>query len=432
MKTLHLTNCWHAESGGIATFYRELLRQAEAERRPIRLVVPGAHNCVEAHGDYGLIYHVRSRSSRLSPGYRVMMPWSYFLPGGRLREIIAEERPHVVECCDKYTLNYLAGLLRRGWLGIPGYRPALVGLSCERMDDNVARYLWSGRLARAFCRWYMQWLYFPMFDHHIAVSPHTAGELRAASFGHRKRRGVWVRPMGADCGLFTPARRSPSFRRWLESRSGAPEGATLLLYSGRLALEKNVGLLLDAMRLLEQRQSGRFHLLIAGDGPLRGGLEQTCHRNLPGAVHFLGYVRSRETLAGIYANCDVLMHPNPHEPFGIAPLEAMASGLPVIAPNSGGITAYARPDNALLVHPDPDSFAGAAVALRQQNDLAENLRRAGRATAERFDWCVTASSFFALYDELHAVVRGAREEPAMAPAFYSSYPSIRRRFGWES
>jgi glycosyltransferase involved in cell wall biosynthesis len=432
MKTMHLTNCWHSDSGGISTFYRELLHQAEAERRPIRLVVPGATDGVEPHGNYGRIYRVRGPSSPLSPGYRVITPAAYLLPGGRLREILAEERPDLIECCDKYTMNYLAGLLRRGWFGIRDYRPAVVGLTCERMDDNVAGYLSGGRAARAFCRWYMQWLYFPLFDHHIAVSRQTAGELHQASFGHRKRRGVWIRPMGADCRMFTPSRRSASLRRWLEVRSGAQEGATLLLYAGRLAPEKNLDLLIETMRLLEQRHAGEFHLLIAGEGALRRHLEGLCSREFPGAVDFLGHIRDREALADTYANCDALLHPNPREPFGIAPLEAMASGLPVIAPNSGGVTSYAHAGNALLVEPNGESFAGAAVALRGEAGLTSSLRHAGRATAERFDWPAVASSFFALYEDIYTTVRGEREEPDLAPAFYSSYPGMRRRLGWES
>jgi alpha-1,6-mannosyltransferase len=432
MKTLHLTNCWHSESGGIATFYRALLNQAEVERREIRLVVPGAENGVETHGRYGRIYRVRSRPSPFSPGYRVMAPFSYLLPRGLVRQILAEERPDLVECCDKYTLNYLAGLLRKKALGIPGYRPVVVGLTCERMDENMASYVSPGRLARLFCRWYMQWLYFPLFDHHIAVSHHTAAELNLASFGHRVRRGVWVRPMGADCSLFTPARRSENFRHWLESRTGAPEGASVLLYAGRLAPEKNIGILADTMRLLERRHPGQFHLVMAGDGPKRQCLERDCERDLPGAVWFLGYIRDREALACIYANCDSLLHPNPREPFGIAPLEAMASGLPVIGPRAGGIMSYANAGNALLVPPDPESFAGAACNLRENVALAEALRQAGRATALRFDWPAVTSSFFALYEQLYDVVQGARTEPNVAPAFYSTYPEARRRLRWES
>jgi len=74
IKTLHLTNCWHAESGGIATFYREMLKGAERLGRPMRLVVPGETDRTEEHGRHGKIFHVAGSRSRVSPGYRLIMP----------------------------------------------------------------------------------------------------------------------------------------------------------------------------------------------------------------------------------------------------------------------------------------------------------------------------------------------------------------------
>jgi alpha-1,6-mannosyltransferase len=419
IKTLHLTNCFHAESGGIATFYRELLKRAEVVGREIRLVVPGRANRLETHGRFGKVYHVAAECSRLSPSYRLLTPRHYLLPRSPLRQILATEKPDLVECCDKYTMIYMAALLRRGWL-LGGYRPAVVGLSCERMDENVAHYLSTKPGAVSLSRFYMRHFYFPMFDHHIAVSPHVAGELSEASRGHDVRRGVWVRPMGAECELFHPGRRNPRTRRRLETLTGAPEGATLLLYAGRLAPEKNLALLLEIMKGLEADNPGAFHLLVAGEGSQRGILEEQCQSCAPGAVYFLGHVRNREFLADIFANSDIFIHPNPGEPFGIAPLEAMASGLPLIAPNRGGLTSYADPSNAWLVNADADSYVCAVHAIR--SDPATTLIRTQRArqTAERFDWCAVAVQFFELYDELHALVRGKRSEPLIPPAFFST------------
>jgi alpha-1,6-mannosyltransferase len=420
IKTLHLTNNWHAESGGVATFYRELLNGAERLRREIRLVVPGPKEGVEAHGRYGKIYTVAASPSRLSPGYCLMMPGQYLWPHSPIRRILEEERADLVECCDKYTLNYLAALLRRGWLLGRDYRPAVIGLTCERMDRNMALYVSQSSAAERFCRFYMKWLHFPMFDHHIAVSPLAADELALAAHGHSTRRGVWVRPMGASCDVFHPRRRTASARRWLESVSGAEEDGVLLLYAGRLAPEKNLELLGDTMVLLDRRYPGRFHLLVAGDGPQRADFEDRCRRRIPAAVRFLGHVRDRETLAMIYANCDVFLHPNPREPFGIAPLEAMASGLAVVGPDSGGITCFAKNDNAWLVKPEAEAFAGAVESIAVAPEEAEHKRHAARATAEQFDWPRVTDEFFQLYDELYAVVAGEQRAPRLEPAFYST------------
>jgi alpha-1,6-mannosyltransferase len=415
-----LTNCWHAASGGISTFYRELMRSAERQGRQIRLIVPAARDWVEECGEHARIYHVNGHPTRLSPGYRLLMPHKYLLPSAPLRQILAEERPDLVECCDRYTLNYLAALLRRGWYMGKSYRPAVVGLHCERMDDNVATYVSPQASAKTFCQWYLRWLEFPMFDHHIAVSDYVAGELREVAEGHDVRRGVWVRPHGVASSVFRPELRSARVRARLESISGAPEGSTLVLYAGRLAPEKNLQLLVETMERLEAAAPGVFHLLVAGDGPLRTDLERDCAHRIPGAACFLGHVPGRDALAEIYANADIFVHPNPREPFGIAPLEAMAAGLALVAPNSGGVRHYANAANAWLAEPNPQSFADAIHAIRSDPHERKARQVAARATAERFDWEKVTAGYFELYDELHALVHDRWRAPSMAPAFYST------------
>lgn len=419
IKTLHLTNYWHSESGGVATFYRELLEAASRHRREIRLVVPGATDRVEHCGAQGKIYYVKGRALRLNPGYRLVMPQKYLLPRGPLRQILADERPDLVECCDRYTLNYLASLLRQGWLIGGDYRPAVVGLHCERMDDNMATYISRRPSAKAFCQWYLRWFEFPMFDHHIAVSDYVAGELREVSKGYPVRRGVWVKPHGVACGVFRPGLRSAEARAWLESLTGAPEGSVILLYAGRLAREKNLDLLVEMMVRLETMSPGAFHLVVAGDGATRPSLERECAARVPGAACFLGHMADRDTLARVYANSDIFVHPNPREPFGIAPLEAMASGLAVVAPLEGGVRTYADSSNAWLAEANPDAFA-AAVQEACQDPAASARRRAARVTAESFDWEKVTAGYFDLYDELHALVRGSRLVPVIPPAFYST------------
>ena len=281
-------------------------------------------------------------------------------------------------------------------------RPVIVGASHERMDENMAAYLSDGPAAARFCRWYMKWLYFPMFDHHITFSEHTAEELIRASHGHKIRRGIWVTPLGVDSDRFV-------FSRRCEPGSAV----TRLLYAGRLSPEKNVFLLLEMMKRLDHRE---YNLTIAGDGPL---LEEM-RRRKPEHVSFIGHVADRAALAEVYAGADVFVHPNPREPFGIAPLEAMAAGLALIAPNTGGVTTYANQSNAWLVSADPDAMAAAAREIRMNPTARGAKIEAARETAESFSWPVVTKRLLELYEEITAITRNRRLQPFLSPRTWST------------
>ena len=419
IKTLHLTNSWHARSGGIATFYRALIEAANREGHLIRLIVPGESDWVEEVGEFARIYHVKGPRARFNSQYRVIYPAQFTGPASPVQKILATEQPDIVEICDKYTLNYLGALLRRGLLPWVKFRPILVGLSCERMDDNFRTYIGRVPLARAFCASYVKWLYFPFFDHHIANSEYTAEELRAASRGQMVLRNIWIRPMGVDLHYFSPRKKSREVRQQLQQKAGASEQSVLLVYAGRLVPEKNLSLLFDTFVHLRRSGKRDYRLLIAGDGIERRQWEEFSGAQAPGAAWFIGHLEKPEELANLLANCDAFVHPNPNEPFGIAPLEAMASGLPLVAPNRGGIMSYASPDNAWIAAPDGESFASAVEELITNRE--ESNRRAENAlgTASQFRWEKVAASFLELYGELHrASVTASGNLPL--PAFSST------------
>src|SRR5271166_1120966 len=156
---MHFTNSWHENSGGIATFYRALIAEANRRRQHIRLVVPAAEDGMEEVGEYGRIYLIQSPPALLNPEYRTIYPSKFLLPGSKLQQILIAERPDLVEISDKYTLHYLGALLRQGLLEEVEFRPVVVGLSQERMDDNFRAYLKDVPFAQKFCSLYMKWLY---------------------------------------------------------------------------------------------------------------------------------------------------------------------------------------------------------------------------------------------------------------------------------
>jgi len=381
-KTLHLTNFFHAASGGIGSFYRALFAHANRVGREMRLVAPDEQSGCELVGAFGKLYTVRAtRSPWIDSRYRILFPIG--ANGRELASILRAEQPRILEVSDKYSMPYVSGMVRKKMIsGVR--RPTEIATSHERLDDNVAAHIDGGGLGRGFARWYMRRIYFAQFDHHIANSEYTAAELAPASVGHTTRRGVWVCPMGVDADYFTPG------SEW------RPPGKRLL-YAGRLAREKNVTLLLDMLAALP----GEFTLEVAGDGPEREAFGLRARRQFGDRVTMRGFIASREEYRELLRSADVFVHPNPREPFGIGPLEAMACGVPVVAPESGGVLTYASARNAWLSPAAAEAFARAVRNVLNDDEQRRGRCREARATAERHNWSIIAARFFELLDTLH-------------------------------
>ncbi|MGA9389144.1 MAG: glycosyltransferase [Candidatus Sulfotelmatobacter sp.] len=423
MKTLHLTSYWHERSGGIATFYRHLLEAASRHRQSMVLIVPGAKDEVQELGTHCRIYKIAAPASPLNHEYRIIYPREFFLPGSKIQKILAAERPDLVEICDKYSLVHLGPLLRMGLARSVDFRPIVVGLTCERMDENFGVYVSRSWWARVFTRFYVRNIYFPAFDHHIAISDNTAAELKEVNANPIVPRGIWLRSMGVDIEHLSRAKHSPEMRSQLLDRCSAPQNSTLLLYVGRLAAEKNLDLLIATMAELK-KSAQDFRLLLVGHGSARERLQRAAQTLVPGHVAVLGHIGDREQLARVYANSDVFVHPNPTEPFGIAPLEAMASGLPLVAPDRGGVTSYANDTNAYLIPPTPHDFARAIVSACQDQPARALKVRAARQTAESFAWPKVTDSFLGLYEELYRLGAGQISLKDAQPAFVSPAATV--------
>ena len=144
-----------------------------------------------------------------------------------------------------------------------------------------------------------------------------------------------------DTVRFNPRHRSETWR--LRLSGGCPE-SPLLLYVGRLATEKRVEWLRPVLDALPEAR-----LAVVGDGPQRPTLEEL-FADTP--TVFTGYLRGRD-LAHAYASADLFVFPSANETFGNVILEAMASGLPVVAPRSGGLVEHViNGENGFLFEPD--------------------------------------------------------------------------------
>ena len=206
------------------------------------------------------------------------------------------------------------------------------GLSYARKRDipvtavyhtNFNRYLHYYRLKALDG---LLWKYLTWFHNNCDVnycpSLHTRDELSARGIRNLK---LWVR--GVDTDSFTP-----KYRGMLSIPYYHINGKIILLYVGRVSVEKNIRVLMRAMEIINQSCAKKVHLFIVGDGPMLEEVERWGPIN----VTCTGYL-SGETLAKIYANADIFVFPSTTETFGNVVLEAMASGLPVVGASCGGV-----------------------------------------------------------------------------------------------
>jgi phosphatidylinositol alpha 1,6-mannosyltransferase len=198
----------------------------------------------------------------------------------------------------------------------------------------------------------------------------TMADLRVHGF---RRLRLWGR--GVDTQRFHPRFRSDAWR----AQVGALPGERLLLYVGRLAAEKRIELLADALPGVPNTR-----LVLVGDGPARPMLE----RRLAGLpVSFTGYLRGEE-LATAYASADLFVFPSDTETFGQVIQEAMASGLPVVAARAGGAIDMIRAgvNGALFTPGDAAQLRAEVAQLLDTPERRALMGSLGRAAAEQHSW----------------------------------------------
>ncbi len=182
---------------------------------------------------------------------------------------------------------------------------------------------------------------------------------------------------GVDCELFNPDKRCHKIRRdW-----GANETDSVLLYVGRLAHEKNIQLAINAYREMLHKDN-KLKFVIVGDGPLYSEL-QRCNPD----IIFCGIHRGK-SLARYYASADIFLFPSETETFGNVTLEAMASGLVVLAYDYAAARIHIRHKVNGYVSPlgDQQAYIKTAITLLEEKTKHASIRVQARQRAETIDW----------------------------------------------
>ncbi len=351
-------------SGGLRTAMRHLAEGYAAAGHRVVQIVPDRYDGTE-FTHWGRIEYVRAPSLPGS-GYRVIAQ------PGRVVHLLERLRPDRVEVHDRLTLRGLGG-----WAQSEGI-PSLV-ISHERLDRLVGRWLPAGAPLRRVVDASNQALA-EGFDTVVCTTDWAAQEFRRLGTPNL----VQV-PLGVDLTGFHPSNYDEDLRARL-----TPRGEALIVTAVRLSPEKAPMRVVDTVRELIRR-GRRVRAVIAGDGPLRAKLEKAA-TGLP--ITFLGFVTDRAELARLLATADVVVAPGPIETFGLAALEALASGTPVVVDSASALPEVIG-SAGFAVPGEPESFAGAVETLLEVS--RERARNAARDRAECFPWSATAEGFLAAH-----------------------------------
>ncbi len=237
-------------------------------------------------------------------------------------------------------------------------------------------------------------------DRIIAVSEGVKKEI--ANYGIDEKK-MHVIHNGVDTAMFTPT--EPKYReRYADGFDH------LLVFSGRIVKQKGLEHLLEAMKLVI-KEYPKTRLLIIGKGSLRQELEKKARKaGIRDNVMFLGFLPENE-MAYIYSSSDLFILPSISEPFGMVLVEAMASGLPCIGTEVGGIPEIIRDgDSGFIVPPkDPEKLAARIIEVLSDETLRKKMGRKGREIAlKKFDWDIIAEKTERFYTDWYEVTGNKR------------------------
>ncbi|GJM23026.1 MAG: glycosyl transferase [Planctomycetota bacterium] len=272
---------------------------------------------------------------------------------------------------------------RANWLGgWAARRAGIPALSTRRMDRTL-KVGWATRTT-----------YSKLVRRVVAISPAVQRVLHEAGVPPAMTSVIWS---SVDVNALRPVRSRDKIRAEL----GIPDGELLLLGVAQLTHRKGYDLLLDALAALPSHELPPWRLLLAGEGPALAELSQQATRlALDERVRFLG---ARDDVPDLHAAADVFLMPSRSEGLGIASLEAMAAGTPVLAAQVGGLAeAVVHEETGLLVPPeDVPALSAALQRLLRDDDLRARLAAAGpRRIAETFSAETMVDSYVALYDDI--------------------------------
>lgn len=356
MKIAVFTDTFLPQINGVTNTLNKLMEYYEANN--IEYLIFAPDNDIKKNENYN-IQRFFSIKFFLYPECRIAFPNAF-----RLNTSLSSFKPDIIQLMTEFNMGR-AGLRYGKKHGIPTISNYTTNFS-QYLNyynlDFLNNYIWN----------YMRWFH---NQNDLTLCP--SEEIRR----YLKKEGIsntGIFSRGIDSKNFNPNLRSEELRNQL-----GVEDKLVFLYVGRVSPEKDLDILIDAYKAVFEKYRNKIALIITGEGPY---LEK-CKNDFPKGTIFTGFKKGRE-LAQIYASSDVFVFPSSTETFGNVVLEAMASGIPVIGADAGGVKEIIKHGvNGLKFKArNVNELINSMTELIKNKDLRNTLKINGRNTGLNRSW----------------------------------------------
>ena len=357
----HIANLYGPKSGGLKTAMNSIAQEYTNLGHDVMLIVPGERDLVTKK-PFGTVVEIKAPIIPFSGGYRIIFDTN------KVKEELKKFAPSFLEISDRTTLLRLADWAKTESIDTAFY-------AHERVDKVVSAFLPFLPFKKPLIDYANQKIANKV-DHIIATTEYAATEFRRLNLSNNVNSKLAILPLGVDLKQFTPE----NFNSELRTNLGS--GVKIILACTRFSKEKDPEFLLDIARACKMNGT-QIQLVIAGSGPLAKKLVTNAEKEgLP--VSFIGFIADKNYLAQLLASADLFLAVGPIETFGLAALEALASGTPVICRDTSAITEIIDSKCGYSLPRDSSQWA---EEIRNHFDLDQLVvSKFARERAEEFSW----------------------------------------------